>query len=153
MSHLIENMKKMSRDELVKFADSQGVQCHWKAKPETIIKAVMDRVSNPVKPVEEESAPVIKPIVWVSKDEMEKILAPIKARQPAFEAIYDDETRSVTFRCRGAEDSHSLSTRASILKQKAESVARGRKLLLAHPEFDKGNAGGNSAYTNVVIAG
>lgn len=153
---LKENMKKMSREELVKFADTQGVQVHWKAKPETIIKQVMDKVSTPPKPVVKEEAKSTAPkeAVFNTRDQVEAALAHIKEKQPAFETIYSDEDKVVTFRCKGAENCMNMSVPLQWMVKQAQLVSRGRLVPMGLNEhFESLNsASGKNAYTNTVLA-
>lgn len=160
-----ENLKKLSRDELVVLAMKQGLpKPHHKTKPESIIKVIMDSVEHPAIPKREELKLAPKPDpVFATKEEVEAAIADIKARVPEFQSIYDDESRCVTFRCKGAEDCISLSVPIKAnpkfpmglcIYNKAKMVSRGRLAPRAHSyeHFDRGVAGGTNAYTNLVLA-
>lgn len=154
---MIDNLRSMSREELVKLAVSQGVQrIHHKAKPETIIKQILESVQ--AKPVVEEKHKAQEPKIAVfhSKEDFEKILQPLKARAPALEWTFDDgedETdKTITLRCKGAEDCFNMSVGLRWFKVRANIVAQGRGVLRGHDSFEKGNAVGKNAYTNVVLA-
>ncbi len=163
---MIDNLQKMSRDELVVLAMKQGLpKPHHKAKPESIIKIIMDSIAHPAKELNDNKsvqAPKAAPL-FASKEEVEEAIADIKARVPEFQSIYDDEAHCVTFRCRGAEDCISLSVpvrprpqypMGMCIYNKAKMVSRGKLALRGHSErdFDHMNAGGKNAYTNVVLA-
>lgn len=152
------NLKSLSREQLVELAGKQGLSVHHKAKPETIIKQIMDNALVPQKPqvAEEYADPRLKSErqpVFNTQEQVEAALAPIKAQQPAFETIYAGQT--VTFRCRGAEECHNLSTPLHWLVKRANLIKVGARRPIGHrPEdFTHGQSTGKSAYTNVVLAG
>lgn len=155
---LIDNLKKMSRDELMAFAASQGIQHHHKAGAEKILQAIVEQLNQPPKPkVEDVVDPrnvATKEPVWNSKEQIDAMLTPILAKQPAFEVHYDDTDRTVTFRCKGVEDCLSMSVPLHWMKAKAQVVARGRIALMGlNQHFDQMNsATGKNAYTNTVLA-
>jgi len=155
---LQENLLKMSRDELVKFADTQGVQVHWNAKPETIIKQILDHLAHPPKKEAEPVDPRLvapKEAVFNTPEELEKALAQIKQRVPAFETKYDAEEKTVHFKCKGAEECHNLSVPLHWLVKRAQLVSRGRLVPMGLNEhFESLNsASGKNSYTNTVLAG
>lgn len=162
---LLNNLDKLSRDELVVLAMKQGLpKPHHKTKSENIIKIIMDSVVNPVKPIHDKvSVPVPTPITFSTPEQVEEAIADIKAKTPALQSIYDNEAKCVTFRCNGAEDCVSLSVRlkarpeypmGTSIYNKAKSVSRGRFALRGHDlqTFDNINASGKNAYTNAVLA-
>lgn len=172
---LHDNLKKMSRDELVKFADTQGVQVHWKSKPETIIKQIIDKVTAPVQTIHKELPTVING-VEVEKPKMtaltakrfadaeeaknntpesiEAAIAGIKARAPEFTSVYDRGENTWQFSCKGALESGNIEIPMRKIIRIAENVSRGRLLLMGvNDHFDKTTARGHNAYTNTVLAG
>lgn len=152
-----EKLKSMSRDELVHLADSQGVQVHWNAKPETIIKQIIDKVSHPPKPkteIVDTRLIAAKEAVFNTEAEIEAALAIIKSKVPQFETIYDKDDRCVTFRCKGAEECHNMSVPLHWLVKRAQLVSRGRLVPLGlNQHFESLNsATGKNAYTNIVLS-
>lgn len=161
-----DHLTAKSPAELVTLAAQTGVKFHPRAKPETILKQATDDKEAFIRRIlEAATLPTIaqpdvdprlatpRPVVWNTRAEVERMLEPIIARVPEFTATFQDNDTTVTFSCKGAVDSHSLSVPLRWLKQKAEIVARGRLALMALNEhFDKTSAGGKNAYTNVVIA-
>jgi hypothetical protein len=151
---IADKLKAMSRDELVTLAMQHGIpKPHHKTSEDSIIKLIMDKVTYPTQPKEEAKTDKKEP-VFATHEQVEKLIAPIVAKAPNFQVTFDDESRSVIFRCNGAEDSMSLSVAPRWMAEKARIVSRGRLALRGHSAtaFDPGNAGGNSAYTNVVLA-
>lgn len=156
---MIDKLKAMSRDELVNLAATQGVQVHHKSKPETIIKAIVDKINNPPVVAQEATKSVKKEPVFSTPEQVEEAIADIKQNNPNFRAIYDEESRSVTFQCNGAEDSVTLSLDLKrndhwpCIYKKAKLVARGRlapRGLNNHFE-SLNSASGKNAYTNTVL--
>ena len=107
-----------------------------------------------------------KEVVFSTKEQVEEAIADIKARCPGFESIYEDESRCVTFRYKGAEDCVNLSVPLKPSPEKplgvgniyarAKLVSKGRIALMGHDVREFGNlpgAGGKNAYTNNVLAG
>lgn len=162
---IIDKLQKMSREELVDLAITQGLpKPHHKSKPESIIKMIMDAVTHPAKPAKEAQAEVVKqPLVYSTPEEVEAAIADIKAKVPGLQSIYDNDAKCVTFRYNGAEDCVNLSVRlkarpeypmGTSIYNKAKSVARGRFALRGHDlqNFDNLNVNGRNAYTNAVLA-
>ena len=167
-----ENLKTMSREQLLEVAGKQGVRVHHKAKPETIIKQIMDAVLVPQRPLSqtpEPSSPLVDPNECpriaklreqAERDKLntpemiEAALASIKAAQPKFESSYNREENTWTFKCLGAEESGNIFMPMRIILMKAGNVRRGKLALMGlNSEFDNTSAGGKNAYTNTVIAG
>ncbi len=151
---IADNLKNLSRAELVTLAMQHGLpKPHHKTSEESIIKLIMDKVAHP--PVAKEvEKPEKKEPVFATREQVEKMLEPIIAKAPNFQAIFVDDDKNVIFRCNGAEDSMSMSVSPRWMAEKARIVSRGRLALRGHSAtaFDPGNAMGNSAYTNVVLA-
>lgn len=164
----INNLKDLTPDQLRETAGKLGLQVHWKAKPETIIKQIADKAFAPTMPKAAEDAEFVgmplpnKPAVYTTQDELEKSLAKVKEAVPAFETIYSEpddtgENRVVTYRCKGAEECLNLSTPLRILLNKANHIKRGRVAPIGHEssQFDSqwNPVSGKNAYTNSVLAG
>lgn len=153
---IADNLAKMSRDELVVLALKQGLpKPHHKTNAESIIKLIMDSVTHPARPIAQEDAPKPKrEAVFATKEQIETLISPLKQKNPNLETIYDDEANCVTFRYNGAEDCMSMSVMPRWMFEKAKMVSRGRLALKGHvaTDFDRGNANGKNAYTNVVLA-
>lgn len=154
---LLENLKAMNRDELVKFADTQGVRVHHKAKPETIIKQIIDAVSHPIPPAQESVDARLmaqKEPVFNTPALLEQAISHITTKYPDFKIVYSEENKVVTFSYKGSEECHNMSVPLSWLKDRARLVSRGRIAPLGRPEFDSLNSAiGRNAYTNTVLAG
>lgn len=149
-------LSEMSRDQLVELAGKQGLRVHPRAKEETIIKSILDSVT-PQKPQVADMQHVAekpkKPVYHNTRDDVEKAISSIKARQPKLDAEFNEEENTVHFRCLGAEDCVNLSIPMRIIVQKAQNVSRGRIALLSlNREFgDLGGVSPKNAYTNIVI--
>lgn len=145
-----ENLKKLSREELVDLAITQGLpKPHHKAKLETIIKNILDVAEHPPKP--EIKADKEKPVpVFLTEEEVERLVAPLKAKVPEFKTDYDHESRCVTFSCKGAENCMNLSTAATTMMRYAGYVSAGKRAPRALA-VDR-TATGNNAYTNAILA-
>jgi hypothetical protein len=154
----LDNLKSMSREQLVQLAITQGLSPHHKAKPETIIQQIIDKAFVPQAPQTEAVDPRLTKTphvaVFNTPEEVEAMVADIKARQPKFTTQYNDEERTVKFSCNGAEQTHNLSVPLRWLKVKATEVSRGRAALMGlNDQFDKLPVSGNNGYTNTVLAG
>jgi hypothetical protein len=149
-----DNLKKMSPEQLREIAGKQGLKVHHKAKPETVIKQIMEAALTPQQApvmhhVAEES---IAPVDHNTPEEVEAAIAHIKARQPAFESKYDLRENTWHFACNGALECGNLDIPLRVIVTKANTISRGRLAPrgLTH-EFDSINAGGKNAYTNTVL--
>lgn len=150
-----ENLKSMSRDELVILACKQGLpKPHHKSSVDTIIKNILDSVQ----PKQEQPEQVAEtPVVtYRTQEEIEKAVAHIKAARPNFRTEYTDHT--VKFVCgegrRVAEETVNLSVPLRVMLMIAEQIKYGPRALRAYNNvgFESGNAQGINAYTNVVLA-
>ena len=156
----LDKLRELPRDELVKLAATQGVQVHWKAKEDTIIKAIVDKVTAqpPAVTPEEMKHVAQKPVAAVHNNtpaDVEIAIADIKAKKPEFQSIYDKVDNTWYFKYKGAEECGNLAIPLRIIVDKARMVSRGRiaPLGMNHHFNDSGNAQGNSAYTNTILAG
>lgn len=154
----IDNLQAMTREQLVDLASKQGLRVHHKAKPETIIKQLLDQLATVqtdqiiqhIKGKENSRPP--KPVHQHTPDQVEMAITHIKQNKPAFTSKYDGDV--FHFRCLGAEESGNINQSMNMLVQIASSVARGRRALVTpNQRFDDLGAAGDNAYTNVVIAG
>jgi len=156
----IGNLKNLSRDELVQLAVKQGVQIHWKAKPETIIKAIVDKVSSPPPaPIKEAAMEHPAERAALPKhdnkpEDVERVIEEIKARVPEFTSTYNLEENTWHFRCKGAEECGNLAIPLRIIKERALTVSRGRVSLMGLNQHfnDPGTATGKNAYTNTILS-
>lgn len=120
---LIDNLRKMSRDELVQFADSQGVKAHWKANPETIIVNIMSKLGTPTmakskadeSPEEKIARLKQERTVHNSVEDVEALLEKKKAKQPALEWRFDGDV--LTVRCKGAENCMNINQSLKIIER------------------------------------
>lgn len=149
----LDALKAMSRPELVEFAGKQGVRVHHKAKPENIIKAIVEATLAPKPSMEHAAAAPVKPVDHNTAEEVELAIKAIKAKCPEFTSTYNTHDNSWHFKYRGAEDCGNLDIPLRIILTKAQTVSRGAlKLLGLNQHFDATNAGGNNAYTNNVLS-
>lgn len=162
MSSLYDNLMTKDIQELVCLAMQQGLpKPHHKAKKETIAKMIVEAIDVTLQSKTQhpdQDATVIEPQqmagpVFMTREECENMLAPIKHERPEFEAIYSCDDTVVTFRCRGAEECHNLSTSPRWLKQRADIVKRGRLVPIGLDNRDFGGdiATGKNSYTNVIL--
>jgi hypothetical protein len=151
-----DNLKTMTPEQLREVAGRQGLNVHPRAKPETIIKQIMEAVLTPQKlpEMQHKALAPVKPVDHNTPEDVEAAIADIKARVPAFESRYDEAENTWHFRCKGAEECGNMDIPLRVIKMKAQNVSRGRLALVGLTEhFDRTVAGGNSAYTNAVLAG
>lgn len=151
---MIQNLNKLSKEQLLHVAAQHGCIVDKRHSSATIIQEIISKIE--VKPVvrkEVEKVEIVEP-VFITPEELEAAIAPIKARQPAFTTEYNLDENTVHFRCRGAEECHNLSVPLKQLKKRAEYVSHGALRLKGHSSehFGQGTATGKSAYTNVVLA-
>lgn len=149
-------LKGMSREQLLKLAGKQGLKVHWKAKPETIIKQIMDHTLVPQKPqVAEDKAKPAKKEYRNTREDIEAFLQKNKARQPNLMWKFNDDD-SFTVSCKGAEDCFNMHQPFTVIQRHLDlHVMRGALRPMGHSRehFESGVATGKSAYTNVVLAG
>lgn len=156
-----ENLKTMTQDQLVELHVRQlGRRPHHKAKPDTIIKAIVESALLPqVQPQETFKGEDMRPKALKGK-EPEYVYTEADVREACKEAFAREGFTAefpgdgtVIFRCRGAEDSLNLCQPMRNIKGRAGMVSRGRIALMGlNQHFDATNAGGKNAYTNTVLA-
>lgn len=161
-------LKALPREQLVATAHKLQLQVHHKAKPETIAKQIWEKTYPNVTAKKQDDTytdPRLIPAkedVYLTVEQVEDAVAPIKKEQPKFETAYFDldgfpvknseDARLVKFTCLGAEEMLNMTTAQRIMRQRASLMKRGKIALMAHREhFDRGVAQGNSAYTNNVL--
>lgn len=152
------NLKDLSREQLLEVAGKQGLSVHWKAKPETIIKQIIDHASAKPKqnPQDYDRKYVNKEPVYHTKEQIEEAIAPIKAQQPKFTTEYNEEEKTCKFSCLGAEETFNMSVPLPVLRKRASLIKRGRIAPLGHDTREWGSLPGtkpHSSYTNTVLAG
>lgn len=151
-----DTLKDRTPEELREIAGRQGLKVHYKAKPETVIKQIMEaallpQIQTPMQHVAEAAQVSVD---HCTPEQVEEAIAKIKAKVPGFESHYDTDENTWHFRCRGAEECGNLDIPIRVIVMKAGTISRGRisPMGLTH-EFDSINAGGKNAYTNTVLAG
>lgn len=152
-----DNLKSMKREQLLELAGKQGLQIHPRCKDETIIRHIMEKAAAPqatTPNLQHEAAAPQLSVDHNTPEEVEAAIATIKKREPQFESKYSADENTWHFRCKGAEECGNLDIPLRVIVMKAGTISRGRLMLRGLTEqFDRTAAGGNSAYTNVVIAG
>ena len=147
-----DNLKTMSREQLVQLANTQGVPVHHKAKPETIIKAIMDKTLTPqqTQSLQHAAEKPVAPVVKHTAEEVEAAIASIKARVPAFQASYTEDNWH--FKCNGVEEVGNLAIPLRVIVMKAGNVSKGRRVMRRLSDFGDIVNSPNNAYTNSVLA-
>lgn len=153
-----DNLKHLSREQLLEVAGKQGLQVHWKAKPETIIKQIMDKALNPqTSPVKKAEDPYhdkrldSKPAIFNTEEQVEQAVAHIKQRKPEFTTTYNHEEHTVKFSYKSVSETVNLSVPLRWMKVRAEAVSQGAFRVMGLNEyFDKAVS---STYANNVLAG
>lgn len=148
-------LKTLNQKQLYDLARQHNIPVHHKHPAEKIIKEIIDHVFNKSatenKPAGEPVAP--KPAVFNSREDVEKSLAKIRETKPDFESIYSENDTVVTFRYKGTEECHNMSTPMSVLMRRASYVAKGRFALKGYDVREWGAiAQGKNSYTNTVLS-
>lgn len=149
-----DNLKTMSREDLVILAAKTGVPVHHKAKPETIAKAITEAALVQQKP---HNTPVEvkadKPKHDNTPDDVEAAIKAIKDKRPDFVSKYNVEENTWHFSYKGAEEAGNLAIPLRLIKQKADNVSLGRRALMGHQDgFERMTSIGKNAYTNIVLS-
>ena len=122
----LENLLALPPEQLRIEAEKQGLKPHHKAKPETIAKQLMDKITNPPK-AEEMKHPAEKktePAKVNTQEEVRKACEKIFQKE-GYEVEFKGETWR--FKYKGAEDSGHMSVPLRVIKMKAESVGHGAR--------------------------
>lgn len=174
-----DNLKTMTREQLMELAGKQGIHVHHKANEATIIKLITEQALAPQPPVAHpisassvagdddaefnddvfkygEKVAVTRRKARLDRlntaDMVEAALAKIKERQPKFESRYNLDDNTWHFRCLGTEDSGNIAIPLRVIVMKATNIARGRIAPRAlNDDFDKINTSPKNAYTNTVL--
>lgn len=161
----LNRLKSMTKDELIDIARQVNAPHHHANKPETIIESIINTVmqttlntNTPDK--QKQGAEKPKDVaVFLTEEELEQALAPIKAKYPAFSTHYDHECRCVSLRYNDGRHKHaetmSLSCSKTKFLRKAQEIARGPLMPRALKKEDFGAYGAKpqNAYTETVLAG
>lgn len=160
MSTIYEGLMAKDMKELQVLAMQHGLpKPHHKNKKETVVKMIIEAATAKPAPQEQSKNTVEAPVAedtgpkYMSREAVEAMLEPIRRTKPEFQSIYSNDDTVVTFRYKGAEECHNLTTRPSWLKLRADVVARGRVSPRAYSstQFSGGDETGKNAYTNVVL--
>jgi hypothetical protein len=144
-------LKDLSREQLVELAGKQGLSVHHKAKPETIVKQIMDNTLVQQTPhnMQHPAEKVVAPVVKFTPEQVEEAIASIKARVPAFQSSYTEDNWH--FKCNGAEEVGNLAIPLRVIVMKAGNVSKGRRMMRRLTDFGDINNSPNNAYTNSVL--
>lgn len=172
MSLNMDNLKQLSREQLVQVARESGVKFHHKLGSDKLIRAIIDHVMLPdtkkrpdhtQRTEDEETHPARRPKEATHENTPEQVeaeIAKIKEAKPRLRSSYNAEEKTWKFQWVNdagrvmAEESGTLCQPIHRIRNRATYIARGPLVMRTHAasSFDPGNAGGNSAYTNVVMA-
>lgn len=149
----LEALKGKSLDELRAIATKIGIVPHYRAKPETLMRQILEKSlvqPTPPKTMEHKAEAPAKP---VHNNTPEDVLEAIKmfTAKEGFKADFPGDGTWI-FKYKGAEESGNLAIPLRVIKIKAENVSRGRRAPIAMPSetFDNAVAKG---YANTVLMG
>jgi hypothetical protein len=149
-----DNLKELPREQLVILAAKQGLSVHHKAKPETIIKQIMDNLT-PQKPQVSQEKDVAKEKKEVKNTETQivALLEEAKQRQPKLEWEINAEERTFHARCAGAEACFNWDQPLTVIQRHLTlHVLRGAMRPRAINEhFDQLHNSPKNAYTGNVL--
>ena len=148
----LQQLKMMSREQLVDTAKQQGLKVHGKAKPETIINQIM---ANMVPPTQTDKAePKAKPAPVVDHNTEEDVLKAVQKLVDRGLEVKFPGDGTWHFKCRGAEDSGNLSIPLRVIVMKAGTVAQGARRIRTQSDrdFDAIPTNPQSRYTSTVLA-
>lgn len=155
----LNKLDTMEHDALKQLAVECGVKIHHKSGKEKVIEAIKNHVTQPpVQELKHQAEKPKEPVYVHTPEDVEKLVAHVKAKNPRFRTAYDDATWTFSWVNDSgkamAEESGNLAIPPRVIKNIAEKISRGPALLRAHSttNFEPGNAAGKSAYTNVVLA-
>lgn len=155
-----EHLKTMKPEQLVELHLRQlGRKPHPKAKPETVIKNIMESALLPQVNPDTFKGEDMRPKAMKSKEpeynysEQDVLEACAEyVNREGFELKFPGDGTMIA-RYRGSEDSLNLKQPMQVIKRKLGAVAQGKRVLMGLTnEFDSTHAGGKSAYTNTVLA-
>lgn len=118
-----DNLSKMPLQELRVLAAQHGIKAHHKAKPETIARQIIEKVSEPKQEMKH-VAEKPKEAVLNTEEQVREACRPYMAKD-GFNAVFTDTTWH--FSCRGSEDTGHMSVPLRIIKMKAEMVSHGAR--------------------------
>lgn len=161
MSIDLNRLHGMESAELRTLAIQMGLSPHHKLGKDKLVTLIIEKATATAKV--ETGQPIIKPQQPVhnnTPEDVEKAIAAIKARQPRFVSSYNLDDNTWLFQCLdsrglvGCEESGNLAIPLRLIVRQANSVSLGKRQLIGlNDHFDRTTAGGNSAYTNSVLAG
>ena len=147
-----EDIQDKTIEELRALCLKLNIKAHPRAGAETLIGKILQQpkafkaAALDDQPVSDD--PTVVPFL-TEQEVMDGVAA--YASKDGFEVKFPGDGTWI-FKCKGAEDSGSLSMPLRVIKIKAEVVSRGRRAIRGHRDFDQTNAQGRNAYTNTVLA-
>lgn len=155
MAH-IDNLKNLTRDQLVDVAMKQGLpKPHHKAKPETIIKSIVDSMT-PQKPIAQDAKPEAKKADEVrnTRETIEPLLERLKSERQNLAWEFDELDETVTVRHAHAAVSFNWHIPLRVIERHVRlHVFNPTRPLGLNNHFDEmPSASGKNAYTNTVLA-
>lgn len=159
----IDRLNSLPREELVQLAHESGIRVHHKAKAETIVKQIVDKVFAPAPLVAKEQSMehvAAKPTASVyhnTPEDVELALDALKKNE-RFQSRYDLTENTWHFSWVSAsgrtmrEECGNLDIPLRVIKMKAQSIAKGPLLLRSKQDFSViTDPNRPDAYTNTVM--
>jgi len=129
-THTQESLSGKTPEELRVIAKKLNMKPHHNAKPETIIRQILQQPQAYVRDAMQHVATT--PVAPTHDNSPEIVLEAIKqySDKEGFTAEFPDDGTWI-FKCRGSEESGNLAIPLRIIKQKALFVAKGRRALMS----------------------
>lgn len=141
-----EELKALPKEELVRIAAIYNVPASIEAESDLIAKAIIEKLTQP-EPMRHVAEKPTSPVHNNTPDQVREAIAPYIAKE-GFNAEFSEQENTWTFTCKGASDSGNLSIPLRVIKQRAESVSRGRR---APMSFGKDGTYGTSYADNILM--
>jgi hypothetical protein len=139
------NLSDKSLTELRNIATRMNIKWHHRAKAETLINAITKaRPVNP-QPMHHKAETPVQPTITNTEDDIRQVMQPFLAKEGFLLNFPGDGTWIIQYK--GAEESGNCSIPLRVIRNKAENVSRGRRVLKT-----MGKDHMNGTYADTILA-
>jgi len=122
----MDELNTKNRMELLAMADKLKINVHHKCTDDTIRAKIRQQPQAHIKDaMQHPAAAIVAPVITNTPDDVKAAIAPYMAKEGFIAEFPDDGTWIFSYK--GTSESGNLAIPLRIIKQKAESIARGKR--------------------------